>query len=505
MRKISEVLRLRYALHCSYRDISKSLSISISTVADYIARARQADINWPLPDNMTEQILYDKLFLPVDSGVKQRVLPDMEWIHREVRKKGMTLRLLWREYRDTHHDGFGYTQFCVHYRRYLKQITPMMRQAHKAGEKAFVDYAGMSVPWIDSSTGEVKDAQIFVGCLGASQYTFVEATETQQTPDWIQSHVRMWSYFGGVSEIVVPDNLKSGVTKAHRYDPDINLNYQHLGEYYGCAIVPARVASPKDKAKVENAVGCIERQILAPLRHITFTSIAEINRAIQDKLAVFNQQSFQKMQTSRKALYEEVDKPALKPLPQEPYQYAAWCQAKINIDYHFVFDEHYYSVPYQYIHHAVELRATNKIVECFYQQQRIAVHERSYARYKFTTLSEHMPPSHKAHADWSPERIKRWANKIGGHTHLFIEQMIAARSFPQQAFRSCLGLLRLASRYGEDRLEKACAIAYQAGSTRYQHVESILKNKMDLITPSSMQSTPPTPIHNNIRGSDYYQ
>jgi transposase len=429
----------------------------------------------------------------------------MEWIHREVRKKGMTLRLLWREYRDIHHDGFGYTQFCVHYRRYLKQITPMMRQAHKAGEKAFVDYAGMTVPWIDSSTGEVKDAQIFVGCLGASQYTFVEATETQQTPDWIQSHVRMWSYFGGVSEIVVPDNLKSGVTKAHRYDPDINLNYQHLGEYYGCAIVPARVASPKDKAKVENAVGCIERQILAPLRHTTFTSIAEINRAIQDKLTAFNQQSFQKMQTSRKALYEEVDKPALKPLPQEPYQYAAWCQAKINIDYHFVFDEHYYSVPYQYIHHAVELRATNKIVECFYQQQRIAVHERSYARYKFTTLSEHMPPSHKAHADWSPERIKRWASKIGGHTHLFIEQMIAARVFPQQAFRSCLGLLRLASRYGEDRLEKACAIAHQAGSTRYQHVESILKNKMDLITPSSMQSDTTTPIHHNIRGSDYYQ
>lgn len=323
MRKISEVLRLRYALHCSYRDISKSLSISISTVADYVARARQADIHWPLPDDMTEQILYDKLFLPVDSGVKQRVLPDMEWIHREMRKKGMTLRLLWREYRDIHPDGFGYTQFCVHYRRYLKQITPMMRQAHKAGEKAFVDYAGMTVPWIDSSTGEVKDAQIFVGCLGASQYTFVEATATQQTPDWIQSHVSMWSYFGGVSEIVVPDNLKSGVTKAHRYDPDINLNYQHLGEYYGCAIVPARVASPKDKAKVENAVGCIERQILAPLRHITFTSIAEINHAIQDKLEVFNQQSFQKMQTSRKALYEEVDKPALKPLPQEPYQYAA--------------------------------------------------------------------------------------------------------------------------------------------------------------------------------------
>ena len=505
MRKISEVLRLRYALDCSYRDISKSLSISISTVSDYLARARQAGVGWPLPEGMTEQTLYDKLFLPVDSSVKERTLPDMEWVHRELRKKGMTLRLLWREYRDIHHDGFGYTQFCVRYRRYLKQITPMMRQAHKAGEKTFVDYAGMTVPWIDAETGEVMEAQIFVGCLGASQYTFVEATATQQTPDWIQSHVRMWTYFGGVSEIVVPDNLKSGVTKAHRYDPDINLNYQHLGEYYGVAIVPARVAEPKDKAKVENVVGCIERQILAPLRHVTFTSIAEMNRAIQDKLTRFNQQPFQKMKTSRKALFDEVDKPALKALPAEPYQYATWSHAKINIDYHFVFDEHFYSVPYQYIHHAVEVRATNKTVECFYQQQRIAVHERSCARYKFTTLSEHMPPSHKAHADWSPERIKRWANKIGGHTHLFIEQMIASRAFPQQAFRSCLGLLRLASRYGEDRLESACSIAYQAGATRYQQVESILKNKMDLVTQSSMKPIAPTPIHDNIRGSNYYQ
>lgn len=249
MRKISEVLRLRYALDCSYRDISKSLSISISTVSDYLARARQAGVGWPLPEGMTEQTLYDKLFLPVDSSMKERTLPDMEWVHRELRKKGMTLRLLWREYRDIHHDGFGYTQFCVRYRRYLKQITPMMRQAHRAGEKTFVDYAGMTMPWIDSETGEVMEAQIFVGCLGASQYTFVEATATQQTPDWIQSHVRMWAYFGGVSEIVVPDNLKSGVTKAHRYDPDININYQHLGEYYGVAIVPARVAEPKTRQR----------------------------------------------------------------------------------------------------------------------------------------------------------------------------------------------------------------------------------------------------------------
>jgi hypothetical protein len=256
-----------------------------------------------------------------------------------------------------------------------------MRQVHKAGEKTFVDYAGMTVSWIDPTTGEINEAQIFVGALGASQLIFVEATATQQIPDWIQSHVRMWEYFGGVSEIVVPDNLKSGVTKTHRYDPDVNANYQHLSEHYSFAIVPARVSEPKDKAKVENAVGIVERQILAAMRHITFTSIGEINAAIKPRLDVLNNQSFQKMKTSRRELFESLDKPALKPLPAERYHYAQWVNAKIHIDYHFVFDDHYYCVPYQYIHHHVQIRATNKIVECFYQGKRIAAHARSHVCY----------------------------------------------------------------------------------------------------------------------------
>jgi len=376
-------------------------------------------------------------------------------------------------------------------------------QDHKAGEKTFVDYAGMTVPWIDPGTGEIHEAQIFVGSLGASQFTFVEATATQQLPDWIGSHVRMWDYFGGVSEVVVPDNLKSGVTKAHRYDPDINTNYQHVGEHYGFAIVPARIVTPKDKAKVENAVGCVARQILAPLRDVTFTSIGEINAAIKPRVDVFNRQSFQKMKTSRYELFEQVDKPALKPLPPEKYHYAQWHHATIHIDYHFVFDDHYYSVPYHYIHHKVEIRATASSVECFYQGKRIAAHARKSARYKFTTISEHMPPAHRAHAEWSPERIKRWANKIGPSTKQFIEHLIASRAFPQQAFRSCLGILRLGTRFGEARLEKACAIAYQAGATRYKQVETILKNKVDLIPPTTTNAAQVI-THENIRGSHYY-
>jgi len=504
MRKISEILRLRYELNCSYREISRSQNISITTISEYMTRAKLAGLTWPLPKDISEEDLYKKLFLPSDPTCKDKPLPDWEWVYKELRKKGVTRQLLWREYRDIHPNGFSYSQFCERYRLYTKANAPVMRQIHKGGEKTFVDYAGMTVSWIDPTTGEVTEAQIFVGSLGASQFTFVEATATQSLADWVQSHVRMWEYFNGVSTIVVPDNLKAGVTKPHRYDPDVNANYQLLGEHYGFAIVPARVREAKDKAKVENAVGCIERQILAPLRHITFTSIAEINAAIKPRLAAFNQQFFQKMKTSRLELFLALDKPALKPLPKERYQYAEWQHAKVHIDYHFVFDEHYYSVPFKYIHQAVEIRATSTTIECFYKNKRIASHLRSYLRYKHTTLKEYMPPAHRAHAEWSPERIKRWANKIGPYTMKFISHLMASRAFPEQAYRACLGVLRLGTKYGENRLEKACAIALEAGANRYSQIELILKNKLDAINATN-SSTSIIISHKNIRGSTYYK
>src|SRR3990167_9430653 len=281
MRKISEILRQRYDLKLTYRDIARSQNISISTVSEYLWRAKAAGIKEKLPPGITEEELYNRLFLPVEPTVSQRSLPNWEKVHQELRRKGMTLRLLWREYRDQYADGLGYTQFCKRYKEYAKSISPVMRQVYKAGEKTFVDYAGMTVPWLDPATGEIHEAQIFVGCLGASQFMFVEATATQQLPDWIQSHTRMFECFGGVPAILVPDNLKSGVTKSHRYDPDINANYQLMGDHYGIAIVPARAVEPKDKAKVENMVGIIERQVLAVLRDRTFTGIAEINAAIK--------------------------------------------------------------------------------------------------------------------------------------------------------------------------------------------------------------------------------
>lgn len=506
MRKISEILRQRYELKHSYRDIGHSLNISISTVALYLTQARRANIEWPLPSNITEQELHDLIFLPPIKSDSEKPLPDFEKIHQEYRKKGVTLRLLWREYRDIHPKGLSYNRFCNRYQAYAKTIEPVMRQTHKAGEKTFVDYAGLTVEWIDQFTGEINEAQIFVGALGASQFIFCEATASQALPDWISSHVRMWEYFGGVSDMVVPDNLKSAVIKSHRYDPDINANYQHLSQHYGFAIVPARAREPKDKAKVENAVGIVTRQIFAPLRHVTFTSIGEINAAIKPRLLALNNQQFQKMKTSRRELFEKIDKPALKPLPPARYQYEDWVKAKIHIDYHFVFDRHYYCVPYQYIHKEVEIRATAKTVECLYQGKRIASHVRSYVKHGYTTLKEHMPPSHRAHAEWGPERLRRWAKKIGMQTALFLNTMIESKPFPEQAYRACLGLLRLAERYGENRLEKACVIALSAGATRYQHVESILKKQLDKLPSAENQEAENIVTkHENIRGAQYYK
>lgn len=504
MRKISEVLRQRYALNCSYRDIASSLNISISTISDYIGRAKVAGLHWPLPDDITEEKLFSLLFLPSKTEEKKRVPADWEQIHKERRKKGMTLRLLWREYRDQHPDGLCYSQFCRYYENYAKTLNPVMHQCHKAGEKTFVDYAGMTMEWIEPMTGEIHVAQVFVGCLGASQFIFAEATATQQIPDWVTSHIHMFEYFGGVSEILVPDNLKSGVTKAHRYDPDINLNYQQMSEHYGIAIVPARAAMPKDKAKVENAVGIVERQVIAPLRHRTFTSLAEINAALREGCEKLNHQSFQKMKTSRYELFQTLDKPALKPLPPTRYQYAAWKKAKVHMDYHVSFEDHFYSVPYQYCRQTVEIRATAKTVECFLKQQRIASHARSYKKYRYTTLVEHMPKAHQAQAQYSLNFILDNAKKIGVKTTELVEKMLASRAFPQQAYRACYGLLRLENRYNALRLENACAKSLVLGVTRYQQVDHMLKNKLEEV-PLPENTLTENLTHDNLRGPSYYQ
>ncbi len=504
MNKVSEILRQKFELNCSYREIASSLNISVGTVCGYLDKLKKANITWPLPEGITEKELQDKFFIPTNSTSIAYVLPDWEYVHKELRKKGVTLQLLWQEYRKQHASGFSYSSFCHYYRSYIKTTNPSMRQIHKAGEKAFVDYSGMQMEWIDNN-GEIFKAEIFVGCLGASQLTFAEATATQQLDDWITSHIHMFEFFGGVPKIVVPDCLKSAVKKAHRYDPDINATYQHFSEYYGTAIVPARAGHPKDKAEAENAVKIIEMQILAPLRHMTFRSIGEINAEIKPRLVLLNNQNFQKMKTSRWQLFEQLDKPALNPLPKEQYQHAIWKKAKVNVDYHFVFENHYYSVPYKHVGAQVELRATSKIIECFYQRERIAVHQRSYKKYGFTTVEEHMPIAHQEQARFSVGRIKNWAASIGHNTVNFIENMIKSRPFPEQAYRACLGVLRLGSIYGEARLEKACKKGLIVGMTRYKQIEDILKNGLEEVEEDSDVADSPLSTHENIRGAQYYQ
>lgn len=505
MGKISEVLRQKFAMGLSNRLIADSLNVSPSTVSDYLSRAKAAGISWPLPKEISEQELYDKLFLPSGVATRNRSTPDWQYIYTELRKKGVTKQLLWREYRGQDPDGICYSRFCSLYQNYTKTVAPVMRQIYKGGEKTFVDYAGMTVDWIDYKSGEIFTAQIFVGCLGASQFIYAEATASQQLPDWINSHINMFEYFGGVTEIIVPDNLKSGVTKAHRYDPDINANYQHFAEHYKIAIIPARAASPRDKAKVENGVGIIERQILAPLRDTTFTGIGEINAEIWSRLTILNNQKFQKMQTTRRELYEQLDKPALKALPASRYQYATWKKAKINLDYHFTFDDCFYSVPYKHLGNKVAIRATGKSVECFYNNQRIASHIRSYKKYSFTTEALHMPKNHQEHSKFSAERLTNWASKIGENTTAFIKHMLQCRTFPEQAYRACLGILRLSNHYGDVRLEKACYKALSVGATRYQQVATILKNNLEEVSDNNTNINSPLIEHENIRGSDYYQ
>jgi transposase len=504
MAKIHEILRQKIELNRSYRSIATSLNISISTVYEYISRAKAAGISWPIEPGLTAEELHAMLFLPAISKNKNKPLPNWNYIYHELHRKGVTLLLLWREYKDKYPDGICYSGFCNYYQSYTKNLHPVMRQVYKAGEKTMVDYSGMKLGWKNSS-GETTWAEIFVGCLAASQLIFVEATATQQLPDWINSHIHMFDFFGGVTEIIVPDNLKSGVNKAHTYDPDINTCYQHFAEYYGVAIVPTKPRSPKGKAKVENAVGIIERQILAPLRNTHFFSLGEINVAIRQGLQELNNKPLQKIPESRQELFEKIDKEALKPLPVNRYEYASWNKIKVGIDYHIQYANHFYSVPYVHVGKTIDCRTTNKTIEIFYNRLLIAVHQINAEYRGSTTVKEHMPKAHQEQADTTIGNIRSRAAKIGDDTFSFVEHMLHSRTFPQHAYRACLGLIRLANRYGTDRLNQACKKALSVGASRYQEVEVMLKNNLEQIAENETSTNSHTLQHENIRGAEYYQ
>ena len=505
MRKVREVLRLHHVAGLSGRAIARSLKLSPVTVTRYVRRAEEAGLSWPLPESLDDAQLERRLLPGAASMPGETRFPVPEWstVHRELRRKGVTLALLWQEYKETHPEGMQYSRFCQMYRAWAAKLDVVMRFEHRAGEKTFVDDAGHTVGVVDRETGELRSAQVFVAVLGASSYTYAEATWTQALPDWVASHVRTFEFYGGCSELLIPDNLRSAVSRAHRYEPDINPTYHDLARHYGVAVLPARVRKPRDKAKAEVGVQVVERWVLAALRHRTFFSLVELNAAIATLLERLNNRPFRKLPGSRRTLFEQLDRPALRPLPVERYVFAEWKKARVNIDYHVEVARHYDSVPHALVGREVDVRLTATTVECLHRGQRVASHVRSVLKGRHTTADEHMPEKHRKMGQWSPERFRRWASTIGPNTATLIETVLRSRRHPQQAFRSCLGILRLAHSYGEDRLEAAAGRAVALGAHSYRSVESILNHRLDQRPSEQIELALPIE-HDNIRGASYY-
>ncbi len=503
MRKIRDALRLK-AAGLSTRQIAASLGVGRTTAGDYLRRAERAGVSWPLPDDVTDEALEQRLLRPA-VAVKSNARPQPDWsaIHRELAKPAVTLMLLWEEYRAVHADGYGYSQFCERYRRWRGRLSPSMRQTHPAGEKLFVDYAGQTIEIVDGRTGEVRAAQLFVAVLGASSYTYAEATLSQSLPDWIGSHCRAFAHFGGVPAQTVSDNLKAGITKTRFYEPTVNRTYADLAAHYDTAIIPARPNKPRDKAKVEVGVQLAERWILAALRNRRFFSLGDLNKAIAECVGKLNARVTRHLGASRQALLEELDRPALKALPQEPYEYAEWCERRVGLDYHVEVEKHYYSVPHGLLREKVWTRLTARTVEVFHRGKRVAVHMRSSSNRRHTTVREHMPSAHRRYADWTPERLRRQAGEIGPNTATLIDIIMRQRRHPEQGFRASIGILRLTKTYGVRRLEAACARALEIGARSYTSVNAILKNNLDRKR-SEPATDGPAILHQNIRGAGYF-
>jgi transposase len=503
MRRIHEVLRLKYEGGLSHRAIARACGVGVGTVSEYVQRSELSGLKWPLSSELDEAALEARLYSSPAPG-RERATPDPTSIHQELKRAGVTLHLLWEEYREVHTDaGYGYSQFCEIYRRWAGKLKPSMRQLHRVGEKTFVDFSGKRPHIVDRKTGEEIPFELFVAVLGASCYTYAEATETQKLHDWIGAHTRMLEYFGGSSALWVPDQLKSGVTGSCRYEPGVNRSYQELASHYGAVVVPARPRKPQDKAKVESMVLVVQRWILARLRNRTFFEPVELNAAIRELLELLNGRPMQKTGVSRRELWERLDRPALKPLPAGRYEIAQWKLCRVNIDYHVDVERHPYSVPYQLIHEDVEARYSASVVEIYYKGRRVASHPRRY-NHQPSTLSEHMPSSHRAHAEWTPSRLIHWAEKTGPATGRVVAGILKNRPHPEQGYRACLGLMRLGRRYGAERLEAASTRAEHLRSYSYRTVKNILAAAQDRLPFEGEPSHDPTPPHDNIRGADYY-
>ena len=527
VRNVRTVLRLHFVERKSQSEIASAVGCGKTTVREYIHRAKLSKFTdytsiTALDDETLETRLGFRRTPPAGLGQtalrKMSVaMPDWAHLHREMARPHVTLALLFTEYREARvgEATYGATQFYEHYRRFTKKLSVVMRQNHVGGEKAFVDYSD-GLWLVDTKSGERRRTQLFVGALGASSYTFAEASLGQTIPEWVSSHVRMYEFFGGVPLVTVPDNLKSGVTSPSFYEPRINESYQDMAVHYGTCILPARVRRPRDKAKAEAAVLVAQRWILAVLRNQLFTTVAEMNEAIAGCLVRLNERKLRYINKSRLELWTEVDRPTLKALPAGRFEYAEWKKARVNIDYHIIFSEHFYSVPYNLAHAEVMVRATATTIEIFLKGKRVASHRRSYQVSRYTTLKEHMPAHHRAHAEWSPSRVIAWAGSIGTSTKLLVEKILNTKKHPEQGYRAALGIIRLEKKYDRARVEKASGRALELGAHSYRFVAEMLKNKMD--QPGLEMNDEPVPSAidpltgeeqlalglENIRGSNYY-
>lgn len=504
MRKITEVLRLK-AAGMSMRDVAASVGVGKTTVYEYLARADAAGIGWPLPEGMDEEALQAKLFPPRDAELAaRRPVPEWREVHRELkRKRHVTLRLLWLEWREDNPDGWGYSQYCAHYQGWLGAQDVVMRLTYAAGERMFVDFSGDRANYVDPDTGEETSAEVFVAVLGASGMLYAEATRGQDLGSWVTAHTHAWAAYGGVAEVTVPDNLRAGVTRACWYDPELNPSYLELARHYGTVVLPTRTAHPRDKAAVEAGVASVERWVLAPLRHRRFFALAELNEAMAERVAWLNDRAFRGAPTSRRELFAELERPALRALPAERFELAEWKKVTANIDYHVAFDGRFYSVPYQLVRQRLDLRATTATIEVLRAGRRVASHAREHGRRRFVTDPAHMPASHRAHLEWTPSRLIDWARTVSPATAALVEKILTSRPHPEHAYRTCLGLMSLARRYGNERTGAACERALVAGAMSYSSVKSILAEGLDRL-PLSAGPTPPPPDHDNLRGPGYW-
>ena len=508
MRHIKEVLRLRFHAGLSIRQIRASTRLSIGAIQKLLKEAERLEMAvWPLPPELDEAELERRLYPSSTLKRSHRFeQPDWPTAHQELKQKGMTKQLLWEEYQKANPErAYSYSQYCERYRQWVKKQRRSMRQTHRAGEKAFIDYAGTTIPVVDNRTGEIMfEAAIFVAVMGASNYTYAEATRSQKLPDWLQSHVRLFDFLGGVPEAVVPDNLRSAISKACRYDPDTNPSYQQLAEHYAVAILPARPYKPKDKSKAENGVLVVLRWILMRLRHHTFFSLGELNQCIRELLLDLNTRAFKQLPGNRKEAFERLDKPALRALPRQPYHYIDIKNVTVNIDYHVRYNDHHYSVPHQYVGERLEVHASDATVHVYFRGNLVATHLKSCG-YGDTTEASHMPERHAKHLKWTPARLLNWAAKIGPDTRQWVDAQLSLKDHPEQAYRICLGLLNLSHDYPACRLNDACRLANAEGLMRLKQIKSVLKSNRDQLQVAlDLESNLPQ-SHENVRGSSSFK